>query len=383
MGKKCNNGQSFTGIERIFRLLPGIRIATLLITTFLLVYGVIVARNFLFPLAFGALFTYLLYPLVNFLEKKRIPRILAILIGILFALVVIAAIVLLFYGQLSNMFENFEAIKKQFNENIDQLQKNLTSLLGLNEEALGIFFQNQVDQVMGGADGTIRKAFTATTGTLFRIFILPVYVFLLLFYRTKIAYFILKIVPEESKLMTVNILREISTVAGRYMGGVTIVVLILCVLNSTGLAIIGVEYAILLGITSAFFNFIPYFGTLMGGLVPFLFVLLTTDQPLFFGIRVAGLFLLVQFTENYILTPNIVGGNVRISPLFVILGLIVGATVWGIPGMLVIVPFIAIMKIIFSHIPSKKPYAFLLGLKGTKKYSISFRKIRSALRFRK
>jgi len=180
-------------------------------------------------------------------------------------------------------------------------------------------------------------------------------------------------VPERSKRMTVNILREISTVAARYMGGVTIVVLILCVINSTGLVIIGVEYAILLGIVSAFFNFIPYFGTLMGGLVPFLFVLASTEQPFHYGIRVAILYLVVQFTENYILTPNIVGGNVKINPMIIIIGLIAGGMVWGIPGMLVVVPFLAILKIIFSHIPGLQPVAFLLGLKGTRRHSVNLK----------
>jgi predicted PurR-regulated permease PerM len=108
-------------------------------------------------------------------------------------------------------------------------------------------------------------------------------------------------------------------------------------------------------------------------------VLMTTDEPFYFGIRVALLFLLVQFTENYVLTPNIVGGNVKINPLFIIIGLIAGGLIWGIPGMLVIIPFLAILKIIFGHIPNLAPYAYLLGLKGTLKYAITFRKIKSAL----
>lgn len=383
MGSDKQNFEDTTLYERIVKLVPGLRFASFLLIAILLVYGLIAARNFLFPITFAALFSYLLYPVVNFLEKRRIPRILAILMSIFMAFIVIAALFYLFYRQLSNMFENFDTLREQVIANIELLQQNLANFLGIKNNGIEVFLKEQFDQFFGNSNGGIRKFFTATTGTIFRIFILPIYVFLLLFYRTKFAYFILKITPDASRQTTINILREVSTIAGRYMGGVSIVVLILSVLNSTGLAIIGVEYAILLGIVSAFFNFIPYFGTLMGGAVPLTFVLMTTDDPLYFGIRVAILFLLVQFTENYILTPNIVGGNVKINPLIIIVGLVVGAVVWGIPGLLVIVPFLAILKIIFSHIPRLQPYAFLLGLKGTSRYAVSFSKIKRALHLKK
>ncbi len=354
-----------------------IRLALFLLITVLFIYAIIVARNFLYPIVFGALFSYLLFPIVNFLEKNKFPRILAIIFAILLALSIIGGIFMLFFQQFSNMFDDLNALKKSANNNIESLQTNLENFLGLANDRIEIFLKDQVNQIFSSEN--ISKIFSATTGTIVRILILPVYVFLFLFYRTKFAYFILKIVESENKENAINILRDISTVAARYMGGVSIVVLILCIINSTGLLIIGVEYAILLGIISAFFNFIPYFGTLMGGSVPFLFVLLTTDEPLYFGIRVALFFIVVQFTENNILTPNIVGGNVKINPFFIIIGLVAGATVWGIPGMLVIVPFLAVARIIFMNVESLQPYAFLIGPRGTQKHSLRLRKLRSFL----
>ncbi|MGW8316778.1 MAG: AI-2E family transporter, partial [Bacteroidales bacterium] len=136
------------------------------------------------------------------------------------------------------------------------------------------------------------------------------------------------------------------------------------------------------GFTSAFFNFIPYFGTLMGGAIPLLFVLLTTSDPLHNALYVIILYAIVQVTENNILTPNIVGGNVKINPFFIILGLMAGGMIWGIPGMLVIVPFLAILRIICYHIEKMRPYAFLLGPRGTQKHSITMNKIKNALNFR-
>jgi predicted PurR-regulated permease PerM len=135
------------------------------------------------------------------------------------------------------------------------------------------------------------------------------------------------------------------------------------------------KFAIALGIVSAFFNFIPYFGTLLGGLVPFLFALLVENNP-GLAFRVVILFIIIQFIENNILTPNIVGGNVKVNPFFIITGLVAASIIWGIPGMLLIVPFLAIVRIVFSHIDSMRPYAFLLGEEGTAKHSITMNKIK-------
>jgi len=347
------------------------------------IYAVVQAKDFLYPLAFGTLFSYLLFPPANFLEKKGFPRILAIITVLLGALFIIAVIFFLFYRQLQGLLNNFDSLKTNAGKNIELLQNQISNWFGIKDNGLEIFLKKQVDQFFGGDMNGVGKAFTATTGTVFRIIILPIYVFLLLYYRTKFAYFILKLVDRKSKPTAVKILRDISHVAARYMGGVTIVVLILATINSTGLAIIGVQYAILLGIVSALFNYIPYFGTLMGGAVPFLFVLLSTSDPGYYGLRVALLFMVVQFTENYILTPNIVGGNVRINPLVIIVGLVAGGMIWGIPGLLVIIPFLAILKIIFMHIPSLNPYAYLLGIKGTRKHSIHLGGLLKKLHLRK
>ncbi|MFW6224358.1 MAG: AI-2E family transporter, partial [Bacteroidota bacterium] len=188
--------------------------------------------------------------------------------------------------------------------------------------------------------------------------------------------------PPSRKRETITILREISKVAARYMGGVLIVVLILCIINSLGLWIIGMKYAIPLGIISAIFNFIPYFGTILGGLVPFLFAILVENNPAL-AFRVILLFIIIQFTENNLLTPNIVGGNVKVNPFFIITGLVAASMIWGIPGMLLIVPFLAIIKIIFSHIDSMKPFAFLLGQEGTAKHSITLSKIKGLFKRKK
>jgi predicted PurR-regulated permease PerM len=365
------------------KLHPTLNISLKLLSTILLIYGIIMAKTFLYPIAFGVLFAYLLYPLVNYIEHKGVHRVVSILISIILALAIITLIFFLFYRQLLNMFNDFDTLQQNANRNIENLQQNLKLMLGLKDNRIEEFLKQQVNYLFSNEAGVIKQLFSSTTGVIAHIVILPIYVFLFLFYRTKFAYFILKISKKNKKRVVLKILRDISTIAAKYMGGVTLVVLILCVLNSVGLLIIGVKYAILLGILSAFFNYIPYFGTLMGGSIPLIFVLLTTNEPLNYGLQVAILFIIVQFTENNILTPNIVGGNVRLNPFFIIMGLVFGNAIWGIPGMLVIVPTLAIARVIFSNIDSLNPYAFLLGPRGTQKHSITLHKIKELFVFRK
>jgi predicted PurR-regulated permease PerM len=246
---------------------------------------------------------------------------------------------------------------------------------GFDRSETSKLIRDQTSSIIASGGEYFQDIFSSTASTIVALGLLPVYIFLFLYYRTKFAYFLLKIAGPSRRKETIDILREISKVSARYMGGVIAVVTVLCFLNSLGLWIIGMKFAIALGIVSAFFNFIPYFGTLLGGLVPFLFALLVENNP-GLAFRVVILFIIIQFIENNILTPNIVGGNVKVNPFFIITGLVAASIIWGIPGMLLIVPFLAIVRIVFSHIDSMRPYAFLLGEEGTAKHSITMNKIK-------
>lgn len=254
---------------------------------------------------------------------------------------------------------------------IESLQKSLESNFGIPGERLKNFLIDNIFDLGNRSE----KIFAATTGTVFAILMQPVYVFLFLYYRTKFAYFYLKIVGRENRTIAILALREIAMVVTRYMLGVTMVVIILCFFNSAGLVIIGIKYPLLLGVIMALFSFIPYFGNIIGGMVVLTFALLTSDSSVF-ALRVVIFTFIVHFVENNILSPNIVGNNIRMNPFVIILGLICGAMIWGIPGMLVTIPFLAMLKIILKKIPSMQAFAFLMGVRGTKKHELTLKSIR-------
>jgi predicted PurR-regulated permease PerM len=354
--------------------LIGQRLTYLLLATFLVVYGLILARDFLYPIAFGIMISYLLYPIVNFLEKKSLPRIFSILLTIVLALAVFAALAVFVLKRISLFMDDLPVFREKMINHIESLQHSVESQFGIPAERFKIFLLSQISELGTQSE----KVFATTTGTIFVILMQPVYVFLFLYYRTKFAYFILKIVGRQNRVIAVKALREIAVVVTRYMLGVFTVVLILCIFNSIGLLIIGIKYPLLLGVISALFSFIPYFGNFIGGLVPFTFALLTEDSSVYL-LRIAIFVYCIHFFENNILSPNIVGNNVRINPFVIILGLIIGALIWGIPGMLVVIPFLAMVKIILKNVPGLQPYVYLLGTRGTSRHALTAGNIRRFL----
>jgi predicted PurR-regulated permease PerM len=283
------------------------------------------------------------------------------------------------YRKIGVFVSDFPNIRVLAISRIDVLEQRIIELFNITELQLGDFLRDRIGGLLDAGSNVFNRAFTATTGTLFRLAILPVFIFMFLYYRTKFAWFILKLVSHDKQILAIKVLREVSRVASRYMGGVFTVVFILCFINSLGLLLVGVKYALTLGIIAAIFNFIPYFGTIIGYSIPFVFAIFTGDSAEL-PLKVLLVFVVVQFTENNILTPNIVGNYVKINPFMIILGIIAGGMVWGIPGMFVVIPFLAMLRIISEHVPALHPYVYVLGTGGARRYALTGENIKRYLK---
>ena len=336
-------------------------------------YSIIVARHLLMVITLAVLFSYLLYPLAVRLEMIRFPRFLANLTAILLLFSIFTGLVFLMYKQVETLLGDLPALKSKALQNIDQMEIYIESISGLEVHKQHQWLKENVNNLFESGSQFLSVTFTATTSTLAKMFLLPVFVYYMLFYRQKFFIFLLRIIPSDKKSVAVVIMKRISQMVQRYIGGVFVVVLVLSVLNSLGLYIVGIKYPIVFGLISAFFNFIPYFGTWIGGSIPLLFTLLTGDS-LQLALGVLILFAIIQFTENNILTPNITGGYVDINPLITILSIIVGGMVWGIIGMVVVLPVVATIKIISEHSPSMKAVAYLISNQQERKYLVRKRR---------
>jgi predicted PurR-regulated permease PerM len=323
-------------------------------------FVMIAARDILIPLSLGFLFASMIYPLVAFLNKHKVPRPLAILISILLFIGILYLLFNLLFQQMQVFVEDFPMLKQKALSNLEAIRNGIEENFGIASDSQHRWLTERIRFLFDTGSDFMKHAVGATTGTIFKIVIIPVFMFYMLNSRERFRGFVVKIVPSHRKVQAESIMTAISNIIQRYLGGLFIVILILCVLNSVGLYIIGLKYALIFGIISALFNVIPYFGNWIGGILPLTFAFLTGDSPkLFFSVLL--LYAIIQFLEHNILTPNITGGNVRINPLVAIVGIIVGGMVWGVAGMLVVIPFLATLKIIFENIGSLKPFAFLLG----------------------
>jgi len=337
-------------MNRLLKEYPLIVKATFFILfVILFFYGLILAEDFLAPFCLGILFAYLIYPLASYLEKKRIHRILAILIAILFFLLAINGIMFIIIKQIQGLLHDFPTFKEKALENIDQLIKFIEINFGIEYQKQETWLKENVSALFETGSIFLKNTFSATTSTVFKLALLPVFIFYLLYYRDHFQEFILRVVPRDKEKVARLILKKTSVMTINYMGGVTIVVLILSILNSAGLYIVGLQYAATFGIISALFNFIPYFGNWIGASIPFVFAILTGSSPNL-ALGVVILYVIVQFIEHNILTPNITGGYVNLNPLFTIISIIIAGMVWGLIGMFIVIPFMATIKIVFNCI---------------------------------
>ena len=360
MEKKHNRLQQFTLV-----LLFGV----------LLVYVLVEAKDFLYPVFLAVLFSYLLYPVVKKLEDWGVPRILANFITIITAMALFVGLVVLLYKQLTTFLKDFPTLQQNALQNVDRLQESIEQKFGASDPEDEQWLRHQVNQAVESSGSFVADLLLTMTDTLTTIGLMPVYIFLLLYYRNKFENVIYRQLSSYKHPKAKRIIDDISDVTKHYMRGVVIVILILCVINTTGLLLIGIEYAVMLGIMSALMNFIPYFGTLIGGAIPLTYTLLVQGSPQK-ALWVLLFFLLVQFTENNILTPNITGSQVNINPMFTILSIVVGGLIWGLPGMFVVVPFLGMFKVYCDNQDDMRAWSYMLGSEGTEEHSLTLSKIK-------
>ena len=160
--------------------------------------------------------------------------------------------------------------------------------------------------------------------------------------------------------MVLTVLKETKTIIQSYLVGILLEALIIAILNSTGLLILGIDYAIVLGITGALLNMIPYIGGVVAVVLPMTIAFITKDS-LTSPLLVLALYGVIQFADNHFISPKVVASKVELNALVSIIVVLIGGAIWGVPGMFLSIPVTAILKVIFDKIESLKPLGFLLG----------------------
>ncbi|MBR9921211.1 MAG: AI-2E family transporter [Bacteroidetes bacterium] len=335
------------------------RFAYLLVIICLSVYILIVGQSVLAPVAFSIFFAYLIQPVSAFLERwvYRIPAILLAFIVVLLPLLILVAI---FGMQFVEVFKDMPALWTKIQEGLDTALSWLHERVPVVPESSAEWTRQNSDGMSWAPLGFIQSGITSSTTFLANTTLTFIYTFLFLLYRGSVKNFILiQFEPHQRDEMR-NVLRKIKDVVQQYLNGLGLVILILFGLNSLSLWAIGINYPVFWGGLAAVLAVIPYIGSFLGGLLPFLYSLATTDtvwQPL----TVAGAFIVIQALEGNIITPKVVGSAMKINPFVAIFSLIVGGSIWGVAGLILALPAIAIVKVIFSEIDYLKPVGLLLS----------------------
>lgn len=254
-----------------------------------------------------------------------------------------------------------------FSESLPVLKVKLTILLTEVQDwiqsYLGISLNKQLEilkSTLSGNSSILSNTVGTILGAVSVLVLIPIYVFLLLFYKPLILDFLFQVFLEKHSLRVAEILSQTKSAVQSYMIGLLIETSVVCVLNSIALVIIGVPNAIVIGVIGGILNIIPYIGGIVAILLPLLMSTVNTEG-ITSQIAIIGAYMVIQFIDNNILVPRIVSKKVQINALISILAVLLGGALWGIPGMLLSIPFIAVLKIIFDRVDELKPWGCLLG----------------------
>jgi predicted PurR-regulated permease PerM len=327
-----------------------------ILLTIVLYYG----RIILIPIAFAALLSMLMAPVCRFLDKKNVHRTFSTLICILILLVVFVFFIVVIAVQVSNFVQDIPAIEARVNAIIASLHNYIENRFNIPVDEQKIILQRQVKKFGQSSRSFLTGFISGLSGLIINLVIILVFTFLFLFGKEKYYNFFLKIFPGTDNRKKKEIINKIGLVAQQYLTGRILSMAVLFILYLIALLIIGIENAFLLAAIAALVNIIPYVGPLLAGVFPFLVALVSYDSfsP---AIWVVITFSIIQAIDNYFVTPFVMGGEVKLSALATIFIIICGGYIWGIAGMILFIPMLAIAKIIFDHIPGLEPYGFLIG----------------------
>ncbi len=323
-------------------------------------------QGILIPLSFGGILAMLLYPICHRLEAIKLPRIVAIFICLILVIGLIWGLLLLVINQLSVFSEELPAYSSKVTDLLSKLQIFVEQKLNIRRGKQGAELQKYGLEALKNSGVYISNFLSGTSNLLANASLVPIYVFFFLYYRDFLRTFLQKLF-KTTKVSKVNlVISKIYEVVQNYLLGLFFVILIVAILNSVGLLILKIDYAIFLGTFAAFLLLIPYIGITIGSLLPITIALLTKDSPLY-AVAVLGLFLAVQALESNFITPYVVGSKVSINSFVAIIALLLGGQLWGMAGLVLALPFTAITKVIFDNVEGLQPYGFLLGEAEVKK----------------
>lgn len=338
-----------------------------IVLVFLVFAGLYLAKDFLMPLFIGGILATLFLPFCNWLERKRLPRGLAVFISFLGLLTIVVFIVSLLGYKVSELVNDIASIKQKASVICIKAQDYIFNHLNISFEEQYKIIKNEQPSY-----GDLMQSILSSISYIVTSLILVlVYFVFLLYYRNHIKNFIFKLTSVAQRPNMEVMIHDATLISQQYLLGLSKMIVLLWIMYGIGFSIIGLENAIFFAILCGLLEIIPFVGNITGTIVTVVVAAVHgASLSLLGGIVIT--YVIVQFIQGWILEPLILGPQVKINSLFTIIALVLGQLTWGISGIILAIPLTAMLKIVCDQVETLKPYGFLIGEIKTVKKEIGF-----------
>lgn len=336
------------------------KIAYSLITLVIIVWIMYLTQGILVPLLFSMLLAIALHPLVSRFERWGIPRVLSAILCVIVAVLIISGLVWFIVNQVIQIGSGDFNLTEKFNRIWSAIERFLTQQFGLEATDMWNQIKESSMQMVSNATTYLTAFFGSAGNTIANVVLIPLYLFFLLYYRIFFIEFFFRAFATTPDSKVKSTLDNIYYVIRSYLFGLITVMTIVAILNSLGLLVLGIENAWFFGTLASLLLLIPYVGITIGSILPALFALATKDSA-YYALGIIVWFQIVQFFEGNFITPNIVGGKVNISPMIAIISLLLGGKLFGLAGLILAMPMVAVLKVLLDASDDWKAFGFLLG----------------------
>lgn len=327
------------------------------------VYGSVIlffGRDIFVPLSVAVLISFVLYPACAWMERRGMGRMTAISINVGALMILLLLVSALLAQQVIGFIAEWPALQPKLQGSFDAASKTLMEFIGVAPERQSQWMSSATDSVFTRLFGLVSAAISASAFSAVMAILIPVYVVLILYYRSLWVKVLIRISPRGTEDNVMKMLSLTIQAYYNFIKGMGIVYLVVGILNSLGLYLLGVPHALLFGFIASILTFIPYVGILAGSLLPVTIAWATHDSA-WYAAGVIGVFVFVQYLEAHVIFPFAVSSRLKVNTLVVLLSIFIGGIVWGVAGMILFVPLVGIVKLIADHHPSMKTISMFLG----------------------
>lgn len=336
------------------------RLAFILLIIVLITYLLTIGKGIFVPLLFSLLLAFLLYQPSKYLEKRlRIRKEWAALISLTGFVILVGSMLYFITFQVLEFSGDLPLLQQKTTDWIDTTQQWIIKEYHIDSGQQLEYLHNFTTQLLTFITNSLGAIFIGVGEFIFWMVLVFIYTFFIMSHRTLLLNFILRLFPLQNRKRVKIAVMETRNVTNYYLQGLLIEFMVISAANSLMFYLVGVKYALLLGVLTALLNIIPYLGIVIGCLLTGL-VTLTHGSPFLALQAVAFLFLLHVLDAN-ILLPRIIGMRMKMNSLITIISVLIGSVIWGISGMFLAIPLCAMLKIIFDNVQGLEPWGMLMG----------------------